>query len=118
MILTSIERLVPQQYYVVVVNWNKDSNVFIDNEYILFGKFIRLDFRKRRTYSFDSGLEVLVRPMRINAVFEHHGIYHSLSSANRFYRMIKPSTHELQAEIALRTLPLNQDVVRIIRNFL
>jgi len=40
MILTSIERLIPQQYYIVVVNWNKDSNVFIDNEYILFGKFI------------------------------------------------------------------------------
>jgi len=118
MILTSIEKLIPGEKYLVVVNWNSDSNLFIQNEYLMFAKFMRLDFRKRRTRSFDSGLQILLQPSRINAIFEYGSMHHSLSSANLFYKIIKPTSESIASEFIIRKLPLNHDVIGIIRSFL
>ena len=62
MIPLTIDRLEPNENYLVVVKWNSDSSFKFDNEYRFFGKFMRLNIDRKRTKSFDSGLEILLTP--------------------------------------------------------
>lgn len=118
MIPTTLDKLISDETYLVVINWNHTGNFRFDNEYRLVAKFIRHDYIRGRTRSFDSGLTVLLTPNRINAIFESKGQRISISSANTFYRIIRPSKNDIQREKIIRNIILPQHTKSLIRSFL
>jgi len=118
MIPTSLDKLIPDETYLVVVNWNQTGDFRFDNEYRLIGKFIRHDYIRGRTRSFDSGLTILLTPNRINAIFESRGERVSISSANTFYKIVRPTKKEIQSEKILRDMYLPDNSKNLIRSFL
>ena len=118
MIPTSLDNLIPDETYLVLINWNQTGNFRFDNEFRLIGKFIQPDYIRGRTRSFDSGLTVLLTPNRLNAIFESRGERISVSSANTFYRMIKPSKKDIQREKIIRDIILPEHTKSLIRSFL
>ncbi len=113
-----MDNLIPDETYLVVINWNQSGNFRFDNEYRLIAKFIRHDYIRGRTRSFDSGLTVLLTPNRVNAIFESRGDRISISSANTFYKIIRPSKKEIQHEKIIRSITLPQESKSLIRSFL
>ena len=118
MIPLTIDRLEPNKNYLVVVKWNSDSSFKFDNEYRFFGKFVRLNIDKKRTKSFDSGLEILLTPSRTNAIFSINGQLCHVNSANEFYKLIRPKKKILQNEILIRSLPIDTDCKKRVRDYL
>ncbi len=117
MIPITIDRLMPNENYLVVVKWNSDSSFKFDNEYRFFGTFVRLSIDKKRTKSFDSGLEILLTPSRTNAIFSVNGKSCHVNSGNEFYKIIRPRRKVLQNEIFIRSFTLNRDCKNLIRDF-
>ena len=117
MIPITIDRLVPNENYLVVVKWNSDSSFKFDNEYRFFGTFVRLSVDKKRTKSFDSGLEILLTPSRTNAIFSVNGRSCHVNSVNEFYKIIRPRRKALENEIFIRSFRLDTDCKNLIRDF-
>ena len=44
----SLERLIPGEKYLVIINWNEHNNLRFDKEYRIFGIFERLQFVRGR----------------------------------------------------------------------
>jgi len=118
MIPTSLDRLIPDETYLVVINWNQTGDFRFDNEYRLIGKFIEHEYVRGRTRSFDSGLQILLTPNRINAIFESRGERIIISSANTFYKIVRPSKNDLQYEKMIRNMIFSNDIKNNIRSFL
>jgi hypothetical protein len=118
MIPTRLDKLIPDETYLVVINWNQSGDFRFDNEYRLIGKFIEHQYIRGRTRSFDSGLTVLLTPNRINAIFESRGERISISSANTFYKIVRPTKNEIQHEKILRYMHLSDNSKHLIRSFL
>lgn len=107
--------LIPENEYLIAMNWNETNDLRFEPEYILRGKFLRLEYIKGRTYSYDTGLQILTNPSRINLLFDIHGMRCKISSANLFYEIHKPTEEELSSEYAIRTTRLPKEILNIIR---
>ena len=114
----SLERLIPGEKYLVIINWNEHNNLRFDKEYKFFGIFERLQFVRGRTRSYDSGLQLLLSPSRTNAIFNFNGRSVPVSSGNCFYKIYRPSQKELQNEYFLRRLKICYDMKRLIRKYM
>ena len=118
MIPLSLDRLVPGEKYLVIINWNEHGNFRFDNEYRFFGEFERLQFVRGRTRSYDSGLQLLLSPNRTNAIFNCNGRIVPISSANTFYKIYRPLKKEIESEYFLRKMKICLDMKRMIRKYM
>ena len=84
---------------------------------MLHGIFKRIEFIRGRTYSYDTGLNILLSPSRINAIFEINGQNCKISSANRFFERYNIGEHEICSEYTIRHLRLPTDMKRVIRKY-
>jgi len=111
----SIDYLVADKKYVIAMNWNQTNDMRFDPEGLINGTFKRLEFIKGRTMSYDTGLQILLRPSRINAIFEIAGQNYKVSSANTFYTIYQPTEQEICSEYSIRGLNLPPELKREIR---
>lgn len=113
----TIDRLIPGNKYVIAINWNDTNTLRTDGEYLLHGIFKRIEFIRGRTYSYDTGLSILLSPSRINAIFDVNGQTCKISSANRFFERYPVDEHEICSEYTIRYLHLPTDMKRVIRKY-
>lgn len=111
-------KLVPGKRYIVEVAWNDTNTIRSDREYLLTGEFKRLEYIRGRTYSYDSGLDVLLAPSRVNAIFDFNGRNCKVSSANNFYEIFQPSGNLIASAYVLKKLKLPTDVKDMIKKLL
>jgi hypothetical protein len=111
----SIDNLVSEKRYIIALNWNQTNDMRFDSEYLVNGIFKRLEFIKGRTMSYDTGLQILLRPSRVNAIFELAGHSYTVSAANAFYKIYRPTEHEICSEYSIHRLPLPIELKREIR---
>ena len=114
----SVFSLIPGKRYIVEVVWNDTNTLRSDREYLLTGEFKRLEYIRGRTYSYDSGLDVLLAPSRVNAVFDINGRNCKVSSANNFYEIFQPSGNTIACAYVLNKLNLPLEVKTIIKKLL
>ena len=110
--------LIPGKRYIVEVVWNDTNTLRNDREYLLTGEFKRLDYIRGRTYSYDSGLDVLLAPSRVNAVFDINGRNCKVSSANNFYEIFQPSGNSIASAYVLKKLKLPFEIKRMIKKLI
>lgn len=111
----SIDHLEGEKKYIIAMNWNQTNDIRFEPECLVYGIFKRLEFIKGRTMSYDTGLQVLLRPSRINAIFEIAGSNYKVSSANTFYTIYQPTEQEISSQHAINGLPLPPELKREIR---
>ena len=87
----SIDRLIPGKKYIIAINWNTTNNLRIDKECLIYGTYVRYEYTRGRTRSFDSGLQLLLTPARTNAIFDIYGQHTKVSIMNKFFEIYKPS---------------------------
>lgn len=111
----SIDRLIPGKKYIIAINWNTTNNLRIDNECLIYGTYIRYEYTRGRTRSFDSGLQLLLTPGRTNAIFDICGQHTKVSIMNKFFEIYKPSLKELFEAYIFHQLNLPLDIKKHIR---
>lgn len=104
--LVSVQNLIPGKKYFIDVEWNIKSDFRTDNGHSFIGTFVNSAFVKGRTYSFDTGLEILLSRSRYEATFKINGILQTVSAANHFYKRINPSACEIASVYRIYTLPI------------
>ena len=112
------EQLIPGENYIIAIDWNYTNDFRNDQEYLVYGKFLRLEYIRGRTHSYDSGLQVLLSPSRINTIFRIDGQCCKISSVNKFYKIQKPLEVDILKECLLRTLPFDNYIRKKIRDML
>jgi hypothetical protein len=92
------------------VQWNIENNVRMPTSTILEGIYIESEFKRGRSMSFDTGLEILLSRPRIEAKFMINGQIHTVSSVNKFYEILYPEEIEFTRMNAIISLPLPNDI--------
>ena len=111
----SVDRLNPGKKYIIAINWNTTNNLRIDNECLIYGTYVRYEYTRGRTRSFDSGLQLLLTPARTNAIFDIYGQHTKISIMNKFFEIYKPSLKELFEAYIFHQLNLPLDIKKLIR---
>ena len=113
----SVHRLVPDKKYLIEIQWNIENNVRMPTTTILEGIYIESEFKRGRSMSFDTGLEILLSRPRIEAKFMINGTIHTVSSVNKFYEILYPDEVEFTRMNAIVSLPLPNDIKKEIHYY-
>ena len=84
---------------------------------ILEGIYIESEFRRGRSMSFDTGLEILLSRPRIEAKFMINGTIKTVSSVNKFYEILEPDPLDFAKVQAIYSLPLPNDIKKEINYY-
>ena len=98
--------LVPGRKYMIDIQWNLTNDLRIPNGYYLLGTFISSNYIRGRTYSYDSGLKVLLSRSRMETIFNVDGEKLIISSVNKFYEILYPTNNIVFQSYVLYQLPL------------
>lgn len=115
--LISVHRLVPDKRYLIELQWNIENNVRMPTSTILEGIYIESEFKRGRSMSFDTGLEILLSRPRIEAKFMINGQIRTVSSVNKFYEVLYPDEIEFTRMNAILSLPLPNDIKKEINYY-
>ena len=113
-----VDHLKPGKKYLIEVQWNLTNNLRMLNTTVLTGTFVDYVYVRGRTRSFDSGLQLLLSRSRFELVFNIDGKKHHISSVNKFYEILTPSSAELASVYSVYTLPLPNDLKKEINYFI
>jgi len=113
----SVHRLVPNKRYLIEIQWNIENNVRMPTSIILEGIYIESEFRRGRSMSFDTGLEILLSRPRIEAKFMINGTIQIVSSVNKFYEILEPDPLDFAKVQAIYSLPLPNDIKKEINYY-
>jgi len=113
----SPHNLIPGKKYMIEVQWNLTNDLRLPNNYTLIGTFIQSHFIRGRTCSFDTGLQLLLSPSRYETSFNIDGKPRIVSSVNKFYEIITPSSSDFDALRQIYSLPLPNDIKKYIYSF-
>tara|TARA_B110000444_G_C18757273_1_gene555766 strand:+ start:392 stop:823 length:432 start_codon:yes stop_codon:yes gene_type:complete len=113
----SVHRLVPDKKYLIEVQWNIENNVRMPWTIIMTGTYIESAFKRGRSMSFDTGLEVLLSRSRIESKFMIDGTIQYVSSVNRFYEILEPDPVDFAKVQAIYSLPLPNDIKKEINYY-
>jgi hypothetical protein len=103
--------LVPGRKYMIDIQWNLTNDLRIPNGYYLLGTFISSNYIRGRTYSYDSGLKVLLSRSRMETIFNVDGEKLIISSVNKFYEILYPTNNIVFQSYVLYQLPLDRKSV-------
>jgi hypothetical protein len=112
------DNLKPGKKYLIEVQWNLTNNLRMLNTTIFTGLFVDYVYVRGRTRSFDSGLQLLLSRSRFEMVFNIDGTNSNISSVNKFYEILTPSSAELASVYSIYTLPLPNDIKKEINYFI
>lgn len=84
---------------------------------ILEGIYIESVFKRGRSMSFDTGLEILLSRPRIEAKFMINGTMQIVSSVNKFYQILEPDPLDFAKVQAIYSLPLPNDIKKEINYY-
>ena len=84
---------------------------------ILEGIYIESVFKRGRSMSFDTGLEILLSRPRIEAKFMINGTMQIVSSVNKFYEILEPDPLDFAKVQAIYSLPLQNDIKKEINYY-
>lgn len=113
----SVHRLVPNKRYLIEIQWNIENNVRMPTSTIFEGIYIESVFRRGRSMSFDTGLEILLSRPRIEAKFMINGTIQIVSSVNKFYEILEPDPLDFAKVQAIYSLPLPNDIKKEINYY-
>jgi hypothetical protein len=113
-----VDNLKPGKKYLIEVQWNLTNNLRMLNTTVLTGTFVDYVYVRGRTRSFDSGLQLLLSRSRFELVFNIDGKKHHISSVNKFYEILTPSSAELASVYSIYRLPLPNDLKKEINYFI
>jgi hypothetical protein len=108
--LVSVQNLVPGKKYFIDIEWNIMTDLRTNAGFSTIGIFVNSAFVKGRTYSFDTGLQVLLSRSRYEATFNINGTMHTVSAANHFYERISPSAYDIASVYSIYTLPTKMPI--------
>lgn len=109
--------LVSGKQYLIDIQWNVTNDLMTSNGQSIMGTFIEHRYVRGRTYSFDSGLAVLLSRSRYESIFlvnEHEMV---VSSVNRFYEVLTPPDDIIAKSHVLFRLPFHNDIKKYICKF-
>ena len=113
----SVHRLVPDKRYLIEIQWNIENNIRMPTSTILEGIYIESVFKRGRSMSFDTGLEILLSRPRIEAKFMINGTMQIVSSVNKFYEILEPDPLDFAKVQAIYSLPLPNDIKKEINYY-
>ena len=113
----SVHRLVQNKRYLIEIQWNIENNVRMPTSTLLEGIYIDSVFRRGRSMSFDTGLEILLSRPRIEAKFMINGTIQIVSSVNKFYEILEPDPLDFAKVQAIYSLPLPNDIKKEINYY-
>ena len=113
----SVHRLVPDKRYLIEIQWNIENNIRMPTSTILEGIYIESVFKRGRSMSFDTGLEILLSRPRIEAKFMINGTMQIVSSVNKFYQILEPDPLDFAKVQAIYSLPLQNDIKKEINYY-
>ena len=113
----SVHRLVPDKRYLIEIQWNIENNIRMPTSTILEGIYIESVFKRGRSMSFDTGLEILLSRPRIEAKFMINGTMQIVSSVNKFYQILEPDPLDFAKVQAIYSLPLPNDIKKEINYY-
>ena len=113
-----VDHLKPGKKYLIEVQWNLTNNLRMLNTTVLTGTFVDYVYVRGRTCSFNSGLQILLSRSRFEMVFNIDGVNRNISSVNKFYEILTPSSAELASVYSVYTLPLPNDLKKEINYFM
>ena len=103
--------------YVIEIQWNLTNNMREPTTHIVIGTYIESNYVRGRTYSFDTGLQMLLSRSRYETIFEINGKNHKVSSVNKFYEILTPQEEEIARICKIYTLPLPRDLKKYISEY-
>jgi hypothetical protein len=101
----------------IEVQWNIENNARMPWTIIMTGTYIESAFKRGRSMSFDTGLEVLLSKPRIESKFMIDGTIQYVSSVNRFYEILEPDPVDFAKVQAIYSLPLPNDIKKEINYY-
>ena len=113
----SVHRLVQNKRYLIEIQWNIENNVRMPTSTLLEGIYIDSVFRRGRSMSFDTGLEILLSRPRIEVKFMINGTIQIVSSVNKFYEILEPDPLDFAKVQAIYSLPLPNDIKKEINYY-
>ena len=113
----SVHRLVSDKRYLIEIQWNIENNIRMPTSTILEGIYIESVFKRGRSMSFDTGLEILLSRPRIEAKFMINGTMQIVSSVNKFYQILEPDPLDFAKVQAIYSLPLPNDIKKEINYY-
>ena len=109
--------LVSGKQYLIDIQWNVTNNLMTSNSQSIIGTFIEHRYVRGRTYSYDSGLSVLLSRARYESIFLVNGHEMVVSSVNKFYEVLTPPHDIIAKSHVLFRLPLHNDIKKYICKF-
>ena len=106
--------LIPGKKYMIDIQWNLTNNLRIPNSNYMIGTFVASNYIRVRTYSYDSGLQVLLSRSRFETEFIIDGNKTIVSSVNKFYEVLTPPKDIIEQAHKIFTLPLPNDIKKYI----
>ena len=106
--------LIPGKRYMIDIQWNLTNNLRIPNSNYMIGTFVASNYIHGRTYSYDSGLQVLLSRSRFETEFIIGGNKTIVSSVNKFYEVLTPPKNIIEQSHKIFTLPLPNDIKKYI----
>lgn len=110
--------LIPGKKYMIDIQWNLTNDVRIPNSNYAIGTFLASNYIRGRTYSYDTGLQVLLSCSRLETEFNIDGNKTIVSSVNKFYEVLTPPNDIIDKVHKIFTLHLPNDIKKYICKYI
>ena len=116
--LIKIYDLIPGKRYMIDIQWNLTNDLRIPNSNYMIGTFLASNYIRGRTYSYDTGLQVLLSRSRLETEFNIDGNKTIVSSVNKFYEVLTPPKDIIEKAHKIFTLHLPNDIKKYICKYI
>jgi len=110
--------LIPGRRYMIDIQWNLTNDLRIPNSNYMIGTFLASNYIRGRTYSYDTGLQVLLSRSRLETEFNIDGNKTIVSSVNKFYEVLTPPKDIIEKAHKIFTLHLPNDIKKYICKYI
>jgi len=110
--------LIPGKRYMIDIQWNLTNDLMVLNRDYMVGTFLSSNYIRGRSYSYDTGLKVLLSRSRLETEFTIDGNKIIVSSVNKFYEVLSPPKDIIEKAHQIFTLPLPNDIKKYIHKYL
>ena len=110
--------LIPGKRYMIDIQWNLTNDLRIPNSNYAIGTFLASNYIRGRTYSYYTGLQVLLSRSRLETEFNIDGNKTIVSSVNKFYEVLIPPKDIIEKAHKIFTLHLPNDIKKYICKYI
>ena len=110
--------LIPGKRYMIDIQWNLTNDLRIPNSNYAICTFLASNYIRGRTYSYYTGLQVLLSRSRLETEFNIDGNKTIVSSVNKFYEVLIPPKDIIEKAHKIFTLHLPNDIKKYICKYI